>query len=61
MARTSTYPLVDRALGGRLDTLLSQWQADKVPLSEMSFKLRTEHGIKVSASTLGRWIRADAS
>ena len=61
MARTSTYPLVDRALGGTLDTLLKEWREEGLSLADISYRLRSDHDIKVSANTIGRWLKADAA
>lgn len=56
MARPSTFPLYDRALQGQLAGLLRTWRAEGVSLSEIAFRLRVDHDIKVSASTVRRWL-----
>lgn len=50
------YPLVDRILDGRLDDILRAWAADDLSPTEMAFRLRLEHDIKVSPSTVTRWL-----
>jgi hypothetical protein len=47
--------LVDRVLGGRLETLLRQWAADDLALIDIVFRLRQDHDIKVSTETVRRW------
>jgi hypothetical protein len=56
MARASTLPVWDRALQGQLKPLLAAWRDEKVPLEEMTFRLRAEHDVKVSARTVRRWL-----
>jgi hypothetical protein len=56
MARSTTYPLVDRILDGRLGEILTTWRGEGLTLLEMTFRLRTEHDIKVSVATVQRWI-----
>lgn len=57
MARTSTFPLVDRLLGGQLAALLRSWHDDDtVSLDEMVYRLRSEHEVTVSRSTVARWL-----
>ena len=50
------YPLVDRILDGRLDAILSDWKNAGLSPTEMAFRLRLEHDIKVSPSTVLRWL-----
>jgi hypothetical protein len=57
MARTSSLPLYNRALDGQLFGLLRKWSQEDVPLEEIVFRLRSEHDIKVSGSTVRRWLR----
>lgn len=60
MARTSTFPLIDRLLDGQLATLLRSWDDDDdVSLDEMVYRLRADHGIQVSRSTVARWLNRD--
>lgn len=56
MARSSTYPLVDRILDGRLADLLTDWRAEGVTLQDIAYRLRSEHDIKVSIATVKRWV-----
>lgn len=56
MGRSSTYPLVDRILDGRLAEILTAWNDEDLSLLEMTFRLRTEHDIRVSVATVQRWV-----
>jgi intein-encoded DNA endonuclease-like protein len=58
MARTSGYPIANRALDGELEALLLRWDADDVSLFDMAYKLRSEHDLSVSPSTIGRWLKS---
>jgi hypothetical protein len=51
-----TFPLHDRALGGRLGPLLRRYKADGLSWDEIRNRLRDDHGIDVSARTVGRWL-----
>lgn len=54
--RTSTYTAWDRALGGELSAILSTYRADGLSLDDITYKLRSVHDIKVSKSTVARWV-----
>jgi hypothetical protein len=54
--RTSTYTAWDRALGGDLTSILATYKADGLPLDEITFRLRSDHDVKVSRSTVARWL-----
>lgn len=56
MARSSTYPLVDRILDGRLADLLTTWRAEGATFLDIAYRLRSEHDIKVSVATVQRWV-----
>lgn len=56
MARTSTYALHDRLLGGRLGALLLEARAEGKTVEDIAFELRRDHDLKVSVSTLHRWL-----
>lgn len=57
MGRSSTtHPLVDRILDGRLDELLLTWRAENQSLQDITFRLRSEHDVKVSVATVHRWV-----
>lgn len=56
MARSSTFDLFDRILEGKLPSLLEQWRADGVSVTDMSFKLR-EYDVKVAPETVRRWLK----
>ncbi len=56
MARTSTYPLVDRLLGGTLTEKLTAWDADGDKPEEIAYRLRSEYDVALSSSTVRRWI-----
>jgi hypothetical protein len=53
--RTSTFPLTDRALGGKLKGLLTGWRGEGLSLEEITFRLRSEYDVTVSAATVHRW------
>lgn len=52
--RTSTFPLYDRAAGGRLKVRLRTMRRRGMTFEQIAEKLRTE-GINVSTSTVHRW------
>lgn len=54
MARTSTFPLVDRILDGQLRQRLNEWRSAGDSFETMAFRLR-DLGFAVSASTVRRW------
>lgn len=56
MARTGTYPVYDRLLDGRLGDTLLGWKAEGTSVEDMAFRLRLDHDIKVSVSTVHRWL-----
>lgn len=53
MARTSTFHLYDRLLGGQLGSLLL---AESKSVEDIVFELRRDHDIKISTATAYRWI-----
>lgn len=56
MGRSSTYPLVDRILDGRLAEHLTAWKAEGLSLVDITFRLRSDHDIRVSVATVQRWL-----
>jgi len=56
MARTGTYPVYDRLLDGQLGPTLLAWRDEGISVEDMAFRLRSEHAIKVSVSTVHRWL-----
>lgn len=54
--RTSTYNAWDRALDGTLTKLLLDWDAEGLPPEEIGYRLRSEYDVKVSRSTVSRWL-----
>lgn len=56
MANRSTFPLVDRLLEGTLADTLIAWDDEDVKPEEMAFRLRSEHGVRLSSSTVRRWV-----
>lgn len=59
MARTSGYDLADRVLDGQLGDLLIDWADSdpRVSYFDMALRLRDEHDLHVSPSTLVRWLK----
>lgn len=57
MARASGYPIANRALDGELGSLLTQWSEDGLSYFDMAYKLRSEHDLQVSPSTISRWMK----
>lgn len=55
MAPRSTRPLVDAALGGKLDELLAGWRAEGQSYEAIARRLETEHGVVLSMWTVKRW------
>lgn len=53
--RNGTFELHDRAMGGGLADLLRAQRAQGTTWTEIAFRLRTEHNLKVSVETLRRW------
>ena len=39
--------------------VLAAWKAERLPLSEQAFRLRTLHGVTVTAETVCTWHLAD--
>lgn len=56
MARTSTYPLVDRLLDGKLAETLIAWDDQGDGVEEITYRLRSEHDVVLSTSTVRRWL-----
>ena len=56
MTRSSTFPLVDRILEGRLPDLLTTWRKEGATFQDIAYRLRAEHDIKVSIATVQRWV-----
>lgn len=56
MAGSSTFPLVDRILEGRLADILTNWRAEGATFQDVAYRLRAEHDIKVSIATVQRWV-----
>lgn len=56
MGRAPTFPLFDRILDGKLAELLTGWRDEGLSYLDISFKLRSEHELTVSPSTIQRWI-----
>lgn len=54
--RTSTYPLYDRILNGRLGELLMGWRDEGASPNEMAYRLR-DRGVTVSPDTVRRWLK----
>lgn len=53
--RTSTYTAWDRALNGDLTAILVAYKAEGLSLEDIAYRLRSDHDIKVSTSTVARW------
>lgn len=56
MARSSTFPLVDRILDGQLTALLTTWRGEGATFQDIAYRLRAEHDIRVSIATVQRWV-----
>jgi intein-encoded DNA endonuclease-like protein len=54
--RTSTFPIYDRILGGRLELLLRRWREDGLSFYAIADRLADDYDIHVSHKTVGRWI-----
>jgi hypothetical protein len=54
MARTSTFPLYDKVVGGDLESRLRAWRAAGKSYMGIAVELR-DLGIEVDPSTVGRW------
>lgn len=55
MSRLSTFPLHDRALDGQLKPILKRFRRQGVSYNDIAFRLRDEHQIVVTATTVMRW------
>lgn len=55
MSRTSTYPLVDRILGGTLGALLRTRRSEGASFDGIARELENKHRVRVSADTVRRW------
>ncbi len=51
------FPLVDKALGGRLNEELARMKADGMSNEAIGRWLANEHGIEVSYEMVRRWVR----
>lgn len=56
MSRTSTYPLVDRLLDGKLGEILLAWEREGDKPESIAYRLRSEHDVVISSSTARRWL-----
>lgn len=61
MPRTSTFPLYDRLAGGGLLEQLQEWRSEGDSYETLAYKLRAEHGIVVTASTVFRWMQPETA
>lgn len=55
MARRPIKPLIDKALGGRLDELLADLRSQGLSYETIAARLYSEHGIEVSGETVRVW------
>lgn len=55
VARTDTFPLVDRLVPGGLAEYLTAARRDSDSFEDIAFHLRRDHDIKVSGETVRRW------
>lgn len=55
VARTATYPLIDRLLGGTLEARLREQREGGASFADISRNLFTEHDLTVSIDTVRRW------
>ncbi len=58
MARTTNMDLIDRLLDGQLRPMLEAWAKEGLSYDEIAFRLRRDHDIKLSRSTVGRWLHS---
>lgn len=58
MARTSTFPLYDRASGGGLKQRLRAMRRKGMTYEQIAAELRNE-GIDVASTTVFRWCRSE--
>jgi len=54
MARGSTFPLADRALGGTLERRLRRWRKEERSYDAIA-RLLADEGIQVTDETVRRW------
>lgn len=54
--RTSSFTAWDRALDGKLVDLLSSYRTQGLTYDDIVDRLRDEHDVRVSRSTIGRWL-----
>jgi intein-encoded DNA endonuclease-like protein len=57
MSRTSGFFMTDRAIGGKLAKTLHAYQKEGLSFFEMAVRLRDDHDVAVSPSTVKRWIQ----
>lgn len=57
VAYPSTFPLADRAAGGRLAELIARYRGEGESFEDIAYKLRQDHGIVTSSATVRRWFR----
>jgi transposase-like protein len=57
MSRPTTFDLYDRIVDGNLRSLLAGWREEGLSFDDVAYKLR-DHGISVSRSTVGRWLKS---
>ena len=50
MAPRRTFPDADKALNGKLASLLREWREDGVSFSEIAFRIREATGGRITAS-----------
>lgn len=55
--RPSTYQAWDAAVGGKLAEILRSYREDDLSFESIAFRLRTDHSVEVSSSTVYRWMR----
>lgn len=52
---TSTFALVDRALGGRARDYLAALRSEGLSYADMAWRLHADHGLKYTGETLRQW------
>lgn len=55
MARTASYPLIDRLLGGTLEARLRERREGGQSFAEIARWLLVDHDLTVSIDTVRRW------
>ena len=55
MARTSTYPLADRALNGQLGATLQDLRSKGLSFEAVAKVLVSDYDLDVSSATVRRW------